>query len=164
MTALNADPATQRDWVRQPPQLATSGWKASDLAAAAPAWAASASVHPEVVLVNIGVNDQAQDTTQAVFEAGLASALDTVHAAFPSAVCYVAYPWSIGQGDAKANAMAGWIDTVLAARGPWALPGHDERVWLKGADNGATMTTDGVHYSVAGNAECAAQWQTVLGY
>jgi hypothetical protein len=40
----------------------------------------------------------------------------------------------------------------------------DERVWLEGGDDGATMTTDGVHYSSAGQTACAAAWQTVLGY
>jgi len=49
------------------------------------------------------------------------------------------------------------------ARPGVAYLGHDERVWLEGGDDGATMTTDGRHYSAAGQAECAAQWRSVIG-
>lgn len=113
-------------------------------------------------MLNVGVNDLGV-TSESDYETYLAYTLDAVHVAWPSCKVRVAYPWKRGY-DTQSDTMAGWIDTVLATRGAWASAGHDERVWLKGADNGATMTHDGIHYSTAGNAEAARQWKTVLGY
>lgn len=60
--------------------------------------------------------------------------------------------------------MAGWIDAIIADYPGRCYAGHDERIWLEGGDNGATMTYDGTHYSAAGQAECVNQWKTILGY
>jgi len=35
---------------------------------------------------------------------------------------------------------------------------------LSGGDDGATYTSDGVHYSNAAQTVCAAQWMTAMGY
>ena len=75
---------------------------------------------------------------------------------------YITKPWKRGF-DSTADTYAGWVDEVIAAR-PFARAGDDERVWLKGADDGATNTTDGIHYNTAGETAKAAQMKTVLGY
>ncbi len=89
--------------------------------------------------------------------------IDALKAAYIGAKIYLAKPW-VRNEDVNADIQAGWIDTIVANNPGVVFAGHDERIWLKGADNGATMTTDGVHYSVAGNAEVINQWETTLGY
>jgi hypothetical protein len=114
------------------------------------------------VLVNATVNSF-DNPPSAAWEGDLAYIVDAFHVKFPRARVYISKPWKRGY-DADANTFANSVDAVLATRGAWASVGHDERVWLKGADDGATMTYDGVHYTTAGNTECAAQWKTILGY
>lgn len=111
------------------------------------------------VLVNATVNGWPDLTNT---EADLAYIVDAFHAKFPLARVYIVKPWMRGQ-DAAANTFAAEVDNILSTRA-WASVGHDERVWLKGADDGAAMTVDGVHYSTAGINACAAQWKAILGY
>lgn len=113
------------------------------------------------VLFTIGVNDFGI-ATEAAWIADMETTLDAINARWPSALVYIAYPWKQGH-DANATAYHGWIDTIIAAKS-FARAGPDEATWLKGADNGATNTTDGIHYSTAGQAAAAAQWKTTLGY
>jgi len=127
------------------------------------------------VLINYGVNDIYYPTgygglpsgianlDQTQWKANLTAMLDAIHAKWPAAAVYVTRPWVRGF-DSDCNTLAGWISDVVATRATFAAVGDDERVWLKGADNGATMTSDGLHYSVAGNTEKAAQMKTLLGY
>lgn len=119
---------------------------------------------PPYVLLNWGRNDDCCATADggAEWRARYLAVLDKIHAKWPAAKVYLMYPWSRGL-DAFAASLHGYIDMVIGSRA-FAFAGPDEAVWLKGADNGATMTYDGVHYSAAGDAECAAQWLTVLGY
>lgn len=94
--------------------------------------------------------------------------LDAIHVKWPYAQVYLHRPWSAAaiNEPQKTNqdTIDGWISDVVAARPVFAHLGPDERVWLEYGDGGATMTYDGVHYSLAGHYECAAQWKTVLGY
>ncbi len=114
------------------------------------------------VLLNWGANDVGSLPAEATWEADYLAIIDKVHAKAPNAKVYLMRPWRRGY-DAEAATLHGWIDTIVAARA-FTYVGPDEAVWMKGADNGAAMTTDGIHYSTAGQAECAAQWKTVLGY
>jgi hypothetical protein len=103
------------------------------------------------------------DYVGANYQAALEYVLDALHAKYPQAAVYVARPWRQGaEFVAPTNDWATRIGVVVAARS-WAHLGHDERVWLEGGDDGATMSVDGVHYSAAGIIECAHQWATVLG-
>lgn len=111
------------------------------------------------VLMNWGVNDGCADT--ATWETNYLAIIDKVHAKAPNADVYLMRPWM--RGYACTAALHASIDTIVAARA-FARIGPDEAIWLENGDNGATNTVDGVHYSTAGNAACAAQWQTVLGY
>jgi hypothetical protein len=114
------------------------------------------------VLYNIGVNDFST-ATQSQWIADMETTLDAIHAQWPAAIVYIAKPWK-RTFDATADTFAGWIETIVAARA-FARVGFDERSWLKGADNGNTMTRDGVHYSdPTGEAQAASQWQTIMGF
>lgn len=155
--------APMRDWAVLPYPLATNGWHAYHLADNVNAWIAGTPFEPEFVLINIGVNDMASSTPQAEWEADLAFTLDRIHAAWPDCQILVAYPWTRLYAG-KPDIWAGYIDNVLATRGPWAAIGIDERVVLKGGDNGYTNTTDGTHYSAAGQTAIAAAWLAAMGY
>ena len=114
-----------------------------------------------IVPYSIGVNDFGT-ATEAQWIADVETVADVVHARWPAALFYISRPWKRGF-DATADTYAGWIATILAARS-FCRSGDDERVWLKGSDDGATNTTDGVHYSAAGQIEKAAQMKALLGY
>jgi hypothetical protein len=59
--------------------------------------------------------------------------------------------------------MAGWITDIAASR-PNVFLGHDERVWLRNNDNGATYTSDGVHYNEDAQPVVRDEWLAMLGY
>lgn len=116
---------------------------------------------PREVLISMGSNNICAGAP--TFEADYATILDAINAAWPSARVFVTKSW-IRNYDACADIHATAVDTVLSTRGAFAFVGPDERVILKGADNGATNTVDGVHASPAGSAALAAEWMTLLGY
>ena len=88
--------------------------------------------------------------------------IDILQTKWPAAKIYCVQTWIRGK-NGEAATMAGWINTIVAARAN-TFVGHNETVWLEGGDDGATMTSDGVHYSAAGNVEAAVQWKATLGY
>lgn len=118
-------------------------------------------VTPADVLLSMGSNNICG--AQAVLETDYGAILDGINAAWASARVFVTKTWIRGY-DSCADVHAAAIDAVLATRGAFAFVGPDERVTLKGADNGATNTVDGVHPSAAGSAALAAAWMTILGY
>jgi lysophospholipase L1-like esterase len=116
------------------------------------------------VFINLGVNDWVSGLpNETTWKANYQTIIDAVHAKFADAKIYIVKPWSRNH-NSDAVTVAGWIDDIIAANSGVVFAGHDESGWLKGADDGATMTSDGVHYSTAGNAECISQWETVLGF
>lgn len=155
--------ATADVWRERPRRVSAALWKAAELHAGADAVLPYTNGAPEAVLMNIGVNDLTAGTAEATYEAELTGAIDAYRTQYPSATVYVAYPWRQGKS-VQAATMKTWIDAVIATYPSGVAAGHDETVWLEGGDDGATMTSDGIHYSAAGQAECADQWQTVLGY
>jgi len=115
------------------------------------------------ILINLGINDGNALPPEATWESNFLSIIDKIHAKAPESQIYLMRPWSRGC-TTGCDTLAAWIDAIVAAR-PFVHLGPDERVWAKGADDGATMmVADGIHYSAAGNAECTAQWRAVLGY
>lgn len=126
------------------------------------------------VLVNLGVNPSvclAPPTDEATWKVDYQEGIDAIVAKWPLAHVFLAKPWASWSGvdcDATYDTLAGWIDDLVAAN-PQCKVGLDERdtgadQGIEGADNGATLTTDGVHYSAAGDTFVTGHWQTILGY
>ena len=114
------------------------------------------------VLINLGVND-GSSPNEATWKTNYQYIIDAVHTKWSEAKIYLAKPWKLNC-DSTAVTMAGWIDDLITANSGVCYEGHNEYVWLKGADDGATYTSDGTHYSDAGKAETVNQWMTALGY
>jgi lysophospholipase L1-like esterase len=124
---------------------------------------ATTNIHKYVV-INLGVNDWVSALpNETTWKANYQTIIDAVHTKWDYAKIYIVKPWSRNH-TSDAATVAGWIDALIAANSGVCIAGHDEQGWLEGGDNGVTMTTDGVHYSTAGNAECISQWETVLGF
>jgi hypothetical protein len=87
--------------------------------------------------------------------------IDAIHTKWVDVKIYIVKPWKCNF-DTEATTTAGWIDDLIAANTGVVYAGHNEAIWLK--NDWATLTADCVHYSAAGDAECASQWATVLGY
>jgi lysophospholipase L1-like esterase len=115
------------------------------------------------IIVNFGANDVSSLPAEATWKANLDYVLDALHVKYPNASVYVTRPWRRGFA-AECNTLATWIAAELVARSTWAFVGDDERVWLEGGDDGATMSVDGIHYSTAGQAVAASQRKTAIGY
>jgi hypothetical protein len=65
----------------------------------------------------------------------------------------------MNHGGRQGLAMAGWIDDIAAGL---ARVGHDKTSGSKW-DDGATYTSDGVHYAGPGRAgEAAVKWQEAM--
>lgn len=146
-----------------PHQLATSNWTTANLNSAATAWLAAATDTPDFVLINIGINDAAVGTSQAVFESEMGALLDKIHARWASTQILLMLVWGRGYEVGCDVIDDTWIPSVLSTRGSFASVGPDERVFLKGSDNGFTNTNDGVHANAAGNHETALAWKAALG-
>lgn len=112
--------------------------------------------------INLGINDFDSMPLEATWESDYLYIIDALRSKYPNAEIYITKPWMVGH-TAEANTMAGWIDTIVAARA-FCHVGDDERTWLEGGDNGATMTSDGVHYSAAGQIAKVAALRAVIGY
>lgn len=149
----------------QPPDCSGyGGHTVGDMSLDVPADLPSKSATADIILINLGANDvNSALPAEATWKANMLIIIDTLHTKYPNAPIYCARAWKRDVDD-RCDTMATWLDDVIAARSDFVHLGHDERGWMKGANNGATMTTDGVHYSAAGIVECAAQWGTVLGY
>lgn len=119
------------------------------------------------VLFNLGVNDISTGLpAEATWEANVVSIITAMQAEWPSVKIVFMLPWYRDGGEGN-NTVATRLGHIVSGRESWVSIGPDERVWLEGGDDGATMTSDGVHYSAAGNAEAAAQWLAkiaALGY
>lgn len=115
------------------------------------------------VLFNFGAGEALAMPTEAQFESDYEYLIDAVHTKWPGAKVYLMTPW---RADASANCdtLAAWIAVVVAARSSFVFAGPDERIFLKGSDNGATYMSDGIHPNTAGYALTAAQWQSAMGY
>lgn len=117
--------------------------------------------HP-IVMINLGVNGMPSQV-EANAKNDMQIIIDAVKGKWPSVIIYISKPWKRGY-DEESDTLADWIDDIVAANSGVCFVADNESVWLKGADDGATMTSDGVHYSAAGKVEKASQMLTVLGY
>lgn len=115
----------------------------------------------DLITINLGAVDVTSMPAEATWKANLNSIIASLQAKWPAAPIYIARPWQRNY-TAESNTLAGWIADVVTAGSKLYL-GTDERVWMEGGDDGATMTSDGVHYSAAGELACAVQWKAAFG-
>ena len=125
--------------------------------------AAFDELSPVAVLCNWGANDVGALPAEATWKANYLAIIDSCVAKWPQAKVYLTRPWRRGYA-IQCNTLAAWIADIVAARPGIAFAGDDERVWLEGGDNGATMTVDGIHYSAAGQTAKAAATKAAMGY
>ena len=155
--------ATGRTTEESPTRYGLAGATVDVLEAAVLAGLPAEWQTPRWCTINIGANDVASLPAAATWKASLTSIIDAVRAKWPNALVYVAKPWRRSYG-AECTTLAGWITTVIGTYSSGVYAGPDENTWLENGDDGATYTSDGIHYSAAGETECAAEWQTILGY
>lgn len=158
-TSLGA--AVGRRVEQRPLFYAVGGYTIAQLATLVSANVGTEYTTPRYATINIGANDMNPLPSATTWKGNLTTIINTLRDKWPSILIYVAKPWRQGE-DADSTTMAGWIDTVIATYASGVYAGPNESVWLKGSDDGATNTTDGIHYSVAGNTACAAQWLAVM--
>jgi lysophospholipase L1-like esterase len=112
------------------------------------------------VLVNFGANDVSSLPAQATWKANYNSLIDDIKLRWPTAQIYIARPWR-QSFDTESDTLATWISDIVALRSYLHL-GIDERVTIKGADNGVSETVDGIHYSTIGRDLIVAAWLAVI--
>lgn len=109
------------------------------------------------VICNLGVNDFVGMPSQATIETAYLTIVDAMKAKWPNVRVWLMRPWKQGY-DAAADTMATYIGNVQSSRSSFVSLGPDERVFLRGSDNGASETTDGIHPSALGQTLYANEW------
>lgn len=150
----------------KPGSIADNGITTEERAATIAADIAGVSRSPNVILYNLGSNDaffnDAEAVDEAAWKANLATVWDAMHVAWPSAAIWYSETWRQGF-DAESDRLATWYAAVAAGRSYVHLC-DNERDWVKGSDDGATMFWDGIHFSRAGAAEKARRAAACLGF
>lgn len=127
--------------------------------------AAGFNAGASLITINLGANDfvngGAAAGNQANWIGQYQAVIDQLHGQCPGARIGIVQPWS-RNWDTESDRLAAWIPSVVSGRA-WAYVGPDERVILKGADNGATYTVDGIHPTAGGYGLEAAAWITAFG-
>jgi hypothetical protein len=134
--------ATGKSWKEVLPRGATGGWTIAEVYVWCVNNIASVTPVPQYALLNIGVNDGAM--TEANWRIYLDALLELIHTTFPSCQVYVTRPWLQGN-EAYCDNVATRISDIVTLYLSYAHLGADERVYLKGSDDGATWTSDGIH-------------------
>lgn len=136
----------------------TAGW-----ASTISAFLATVTGTANKITYNLGANDMPFIPAEATWKANTVIIINAILAKWPTAQIYMARPWRRGYGT-ESNTIAGWIADIVALYPSNCHLGPDERVWLENGDDGATYTSDGIHYTAGGQTLCAAQWAAVMGY
>jgi len=156
--------ASGEEWRQLPTHIAQGGETVTTSEARIDAELAYRNYAPSHIFINLGINDMGDVlTSESVFNEKYGNIMDACITKYPSVQIICTLPWRQGK-DVMADTVATRITTLVAARSSNAIVGDDERVWKKGADDGTTMTTDGIHLSTAGQTEKKNQMVTVLGY
>lgn len=116
---------------------------------------------PNIIWYNLGANDVSALDTESNTKANYLAIIDAVNAKYPGATHYITRPWRRSYGT-NCNTLAGWIADIVASRSSFCKLGDDERVWYEHGDDGATYSSDGIHYNAAGSAEAARQRRIVI--
>lgn len=146
--------------------LATNGVTVAGRASTVAADLAAVTVVPAVVMFNLGSNDayvgDAAEANEAYWKTQANALFDALHAKWPNARIYYSETWRRGY-DTESDRLATWYAAVVAGRSYVTLC-DNERDWMKGADDGATMSWDGIHFSVAGSTHKARLAAGCLGF
>lgn len=148
-------------FLEKPLRLATPGWTTNAVYLAIDAALAARTDEPEFVLYNLGANDFATMPTEANFKTQTLYIWDAIHTKWPNAKIYAAHAWRRTY-ETNITLIATWLTDCISQRSSFVFVGHDERVWMEGGDDGATMTVDGTHPSPEGQYVCAEQWLSVI--
>lgn len=154
---------TGYSWQELGPRPAVAGYTASTLKTYIDANLSGIVGTANTITINIGANDVGPLPAEATWKGNMTSIIDSLRTKWPGATIYVARPWRRGYGT-ECNTLADWIDDIVALYPNGVELGPDERVWLENGDDGATYTSDGIHYTAGAQTVCAAQWATVMGY
>ena len=141
--------------------FAADGATIATIAAIVDAQLADASGSANIALINLGANDVVSLPAEATWKANLTYVIDALLVKWPNVSVYVARPWRRNYAT-ECDTLASWIAAVVGTYPSGVAVGMDERVWLEGGDDGATMTADGIHYGTAGQTAAAVQWEAVL--
>lgn len=118
---------------------------------------AAISIPPTVILFNLGSNDafvgDAVSGNAATWKANLAYIWNAMHTKWPEAQIWYSETWRQGF-DTESDTLATWYAAVASGR-DYVHKCDNERDWVKGSDDGATMFWDGIHFSVAGSRQKA---------
>lgn len=128
---------------------------------------------PSYILWNLGINDahplNGYPPDQTTWKNGVLYCWDALRTKWPSVPIKMMYVWRAADlptyPDLPANCgvLDSWYADILPSR-PFVSVIADERIWLENGDNGATYTSDGTHYSAAGNQKAADLWRAAMGY
>jgi lysophospholipase L1-like esterase len=139
-----------------------SGNTSTQIAARAAADAEAKKTNPPIkIMVSAGANNMSGNLAGLTTDFGAIA--DALRGVYSTVLVYFSIPW-VRNFDAQADVAAQAITDACSTRVGWCFAGTDERVLLKGSDNGSTNTADGVHPSAAGSAALAASWKAILGY
>lgn len=154
--------ATGVAWAESPLRIGRPGYTSAMMRALIDKDLTTLPSAPDWILVNLSINDAGG--VEATITADMNYILDAMHVKFPSARILLMRVWSSGAPSGGVSMLDDTIYPALVATRPYCALGPDERVFLKGSDNGATYTADGIHPNHAGYVLTAAQWQTAMGY
>lgn len=119
---------------------------------------------PQYILCNLGANDCKNNDEPDYYLTGetwivnYKYIIDALRAKWPGVTVYIAKPWRSMYTD-RIALFSDCIDTIISDYpGGGVELGQDERTWLPLEG----MSTDGIHYSAAGQIEAAAQWLAIL--
>lgn len=149
-------------WREFPYRYAVAGYTVAQLHTMIDANVPTAVGEPGIVCINIGANDAGALPAEATWKANLVGCISGLRSRWPEIQIYVARIWMRSQ-PANCATINGWINDIIALY-DYVFAGPDESVWLENGDDGATYTSDGTHYSAAGQVEAVLQWMTALGY
>jgi len=147
--------------VERPDRFAIGGYTAAQMHTYVDTNLAAADGDAGIILINLGANDVSGLPAEATWKADMVGIIDPIRSKWTSSNVYIMRPWRRSYAS-ECDTLATWIAEIIATYPSGVLAGPDERDWLENGDDGATMTSDGTHYSAAGNAEAANQWDAVI--
>jgi lysophospholipase L1-like esterase len=141
-------------WLEKPARIATGGITVVATAAAIDAALATRTDVPEVIWIDLGINDYGV-TSEADFKSNYLYIIDACHTKWPNARIFLD---QVYKDILDTTAMNAWIAFIASERSSFVQLGTDERIY------GPGNTTDGVHFTNYGYKLKADAILTVLGY